>query len=240
MGKPKLKLKFKHGFVIAIDGPAGAGKSTVSRQLAVALGGVLLDTGAMYRGVAYYAVKEGKKTAKDLSAIAKRLHFDVDRSDGHTLLVNKENLGTKLRTETVSAMASSVSRFKGVRLSLTRRQRAIGRELSKKLPVVMEGRDIGTVVFPKAMFKFYVTASPEVRAERRLSQLKKQGMQGASLKEVLKQQEARDDQDSTRKLAPLRCSEDAVVVDTSSMGITQVVRFMAGHIRNYFDLTEST
>lgn len=224
-------LKFKHGFVVAIDGPAGAGKSTVSRQLAEALGGVLLDTGAMYRGVAFHALKDGSKTAKEFGAIARKLHFDVDR-DGHTLLVNEENLGTRLRTEEVSAMASSVSRFKSVRDALTRRQRGLGRLLAKKMPVVMEGRDIGTVVFPTAKFKFYVTASPEVRAERRLAQLKRHGVTGATLRSILRQHEERDEQDSTRKLAPLKCPEDAIVVDTSTMSIPQVVRFMSDHIRN--------
>ncbi len=236
MNRHEARHKFRHGFIVAIDGPAGAGKSTVSRQLAVALGGVLLDTGAMYRGVAFYAVLEDARTAKAYGAIAKTLHFDVDKDDAHTLLVNREDLGAKLRSEAVSAKASDVSKYKGVRLVLTRRQRALGRQLSKKIPVVMEGRDIGTVVFPEATFKFYVTARPEVRAERRLAQLRKQGMHGAPLKEVLRQLGARDEQDSTRKLAPLRCAEDAVVVDTSSMGIAQVVRFMADHIRNTMSL----
>ena len=235
MEKHEPILKFKRGFVVAIDGPAGAGKSTVSRQLALALNGVLLDTGAMYRGVAYFALKEGRKTAKDFGIIAKRLEFQVAK-DGHTLLIDGQDLGHKLRTEEVSAMASSVSRFKMVRLALTRRQRSLGRELSKKVPVVMEGRDIGTVVFPKAKFKFYVTASPEVRAERRLTQLKKQGLRAGTLRAILKQQENRDEQDSTRKLAPLRCPEGAVVVDTSSMGIPQVVHFMGDHIRNVITL----
>jgi cytidylate kinase len=226
----------KKGFIVAIDGPAGAGKSTVSRQLALTLDGVLMDTGAMYRSVAFYAILEGAKTAREFGAIARRLHFDMDR-DRQVLLVDGEDLGSKLRTEQVSAMASSVSRFKSVRSVLTRRQRALGRALAKKFPVVVEGRDIGTVVFPKIRFKFFVTASPEVRAKRRVDQLKKQGVR-ASMKEVLKALEERDAMDANRAVAPLRCPEDAVIVDTSTMQIAQVVQFMHDHVRNALALRD--
>lgn len=224
----------KKGFIVAIDGPAGAGKSTVSRQLALTLEGVLMDTGAMYRSVAFYAVLEGAKTAREFGAIAKRLSFDMDR-EKQVLLVDGEDLGTKLRTEQVSAMASSVSRFKSVRSALTTRQRSLGRDLAKKFPVVVEGRDIGTVVFPKIRFKFFVTASPEIRAKRRVDQLKKQGVR-TSLKEVLKALEERDAMDSNRAVAPLRCPDDAVIVDTSTMQIPQVVKFMHDHIRNSLEM----
>lgn len=225
----------KKGFIVAIDGPAGAGKSTVSRQLALTLEGVLMDTGAMYRAVAFYAVLEGRKTAREFGDIARRLKFDMDR-ERQVLLVDGEDLGTKLRTEQVSSMASSVSRFKSVRSALTARQRSLGRDLAKRFPVVVEGRDIGTVVFPKIRFKFFVTASPEVRARRRVEQLRKQGVR-ASTKEVLKAMEERDAMDSNRAVAPLRCPEDAVIVDTSSMQIPQVVHFMHDHIRNALALT---
>ena len=221
----------KEGFIVSIDGPAGAGKSTVSRQLALALEGVLMDTGAMYRAVAFYAVLEGSKTAREFGDIARRLKFDMDR-ERQLLLVDGEDLGTKLRTEQVSSMASSVSRFKSVRSALTTRQRSLGRALAKKFPVVVEGRDIGTVVFPKIRFKFFVTASSEIRAKRRVDQLKKQGVRGVSMKEVLKAIEERDAMDSNRAVAPLRCPEDAVIVDTSTMQISQVVHFMHDHIRN--------
>lgn len=223
-------LHFKKGFIVSIDGPAGAGKSTVSRQLAEALGGVLLDTGAMYRSVAYFALATNLKLAKDFGNIARALEFDYDQ-ETKILNINGENLGAKIRSEEVSAMASSVSRFKSVRAALTKRQRTLGKKLSRKVPVVMEGRDIGTVVFPEAQYKFFVTASEEVRAERRLKQLKKLGIKGESLKSVLKQQQSRDHQDSHRKIAPLRCPEGAIVVDTSSMGISQVVHFLCDHIR---------
>ena len=232
--KPLL-MHGRRGYVVAIDGPSGAGKSTVSRLLAIALGGRLLDTGAMYRAVAYRALKEDAKSEEEISHIAKRLKFKSDRLSD-TLLIDGEDLGLKLRNQAVSEMASTVSRYKEVRAVLTRRQRTLARQWARRLPVVVEGRDIGTVVFPKVPFKFYVTASPEVRAARRFAQLKKQGAKGITLKSVLKQHEGRDRQDSTRKIAPLKCPEDAVVVDTSSMGISQVVHFMRDHIKGQVTL----
>lgn len=221
----------KGGFIVSIDGPAGAGKSTVSKNLAEALEGMLLDTGGMYRSVAYYAIREGVKRAADLGKLARRLEFDVD-AETKKLLTNGEDLGSRIRTEEVSNNASSISAFKAVRTALTTKQRKLGKKWAKKIPVVVEGRDIGTVVFKSAPFKFFVTASAEVRAERRLAQLERQGVTGLSIKAILKQNEARDKQDSTRKIAPLKCPDDAVIVDTSTMAINQVVHFMNDHIRN--------
>ncbi len=227
MSRPRKSPK---GFIVAIDGPSGAGKSTVSRQLADALEGLLLDTGGMYRSVAYYAVREGAVRSEDLRKVASRLDFDVDRKT-KVLLVNGVDLGPRLRTEEVSHMASEISKYRGVRQALTRGQRRLAKKWAKHSPVVVEGRDIGTVVFPQVPFKFFVTASAEVRAKRRLAQLRKQGVKGISLQKVLKQNQVRDEQDSTRKIAPLKMADDAVVVDTSTMRITQVVRFMHDHIK---------
>lgn len=224
-----MKKKSKKGYVVAIDGPSGAGKSTVSRQLAEALKGRLLDTGAMYRSVGYFSLKAGIKEEKKISDIAKKIKFKEDKT-GESLLINGESLGNRLRTERVSQMASYVSQFKKVREVLTKHQRSLAKSWSQKIPVVVEGRDIGTVVFPDVEFKFYVTASAEVRAERRYQQLRKLGTKGETYKAILKQIEERDYRDSHRKLAPLKCAEDAVVVDTSHMGINQVVKFMADHI----------
>lgn len=216
--------------VVTIDGPAGAGKSTVSRMLADELGGMLLDTGGMYRSVAYFAIKSEAKTAKEYAKIARSLEFDIEPKN-KVLLVNGEEMGHRLRTQKVSEMASFVSKFKGVRAVLTRWQRRLGKKWGKKLHIVVEGRDIGTVVFPDVRFKFFVTADAEVRAERRYQQLKRQGTKGISLKEILKQNISRDRQDTERKIAPLKCPKDAVVVDTSAMGIAQVVKFMKTHIQ---------
>lgn len=222
------------GYVVAIDGPSGAGKSTVSRQLAESLGGRLLDTGAMYRSVAYLSLKRAAETEEDVAKVARSVKFKV-APDGESLLVNGEALGAKLRSPKVSQMASRVSSYRVVREVLTKKQRALARQWAKRIPVVVEGRDIGTVVFPKVPFKFYVTADARVRAERRYRQLKRHGAK-VTFKEILKQHEERDERDSTRKLAPLKCAEDAVVVDTSSMGISQVVQFMHDHIHAHVTL----
>lgn len=224
-----MKNTVKKGYIVAIDGPSGAGKSTVSRQLAEALHGRLLDTGAMYRSVGYFCLKSEVKDEKKINLIATKLKFEADKS-GDGLLVNGEPLGNRLRTEKVSQMASYVSQFKKVREVLTKHQRSLAKKWARKIPVVVEGRDIGTVVFPDVEFKFYVTASAEVRAERRYQQLKKLGTKGMTYKKILKQIEERDHRDSHRKLAPLKCAEEAVVVDTSHLGIHQVVKFMADHI----------
>ena len=226
----------KRGFIVAIDGPSGAGKSTVSRQLAEVLGGRLLDTGAMYRSVAYFSMKERAQTERDCSRIAQGLKFSMDERKGGMLLVNGEDLGHRLRSPRVTQQSSLISRFASIRKILTTEQRLLAKHWSRRVPVVVEGRDIGTVVFPSVEFKFFVTADPEVRARRRYLQLKRQGSKGITFKEILKQHQQRDTQDSHRKIAPLRCPDDAVVVDTSSMGIAQVVRFMRDHIRGQINL----
>ena len=225
----KRKSPVSKGFVISIDGPSGAGKSSVSRNLAIALEGRLMDTGAMYRSVAYFSVKKKVDDEEAVAQIARALKFSVDPKT-QVLLVNDKDLGQKIRTQKIGAMASKVSQFKKVRALLTSKQRRLGKQLSRKFPVVVEGRDIGTIVFPKVDFKFFVTADPKVRAERRYHQLKAHGNTKITLKEILKQNAARDRADSSRKLAPLKCAEDAIVVDTSHMGMTQVVNFMCDHI----------
>ena len=230
-----MKPALKKGYIVAIDGPAGAGKSTVSRQLAEALRGRLFDTGSMYRSVGYYAIKAGTKDEKKIGVIAAKLKFKSDESE-ESFTVNGEALGARLRTERVSQMASFVSQFKLVREVLTKQQRTLAKDWAKKIPVVVEGRDIGTVVFPDVEFKFFVTASAEVRADRRYQQLKKNQMRGVKYDEILKQIQDRDRRDSNRKLAPLKCAEDAVVVDTSHMGIHQVVLFMRDHIVQHLKL----
>lgn len=230
--KPKTIYK---GVIVAIDGPSGAGKSTVSRQLADALEGMLLDTGGMYRSVAFFAMQEGITRSTDLKKLASRLEFDVDK-DSKVLLVDGRDLGSKLRNEIVSRAASDISKFRQVREALTRKQRRLAKKWARQFPVVVEGRDIGTVVFPGAPFKFFVTASEEVRAQRRMAQLRKQGIQNVTLEKTLRENAARDKQDTTRKIAPLRVADDSVVVDTSSMGISQVVRFMHDHIRGRLNL----
>lgn len=218
------------GYIVAIDGPAGAGKSTVSRKLAELLDGKLLDTGAMYRAVGYFALREKATRDPQYREIARRLQFDMDPKTGATL-VDGVDLGHRIRSEKVSLKASEISQDSEVRRILTQRQRAMARKWSRRFPIIVEGRDIGTVVFPKVRFKFFVTASNEIRAHRRYEQLKRQGVKGVRLSAILKQQERRDHQDASRRVAPLRCPKDAVVVDTSNLVISQVVVFMASHIQ---------
>lgn len=227
----RAKKRKPSGYVVALDGPAGAGKSTVSRLLADTLEGRLLDTGAMYRAVAYYALKSGIDSEKELGTIARDTKFSFNPKS-QSLLVDGKDLGLKLRTQRVSSMASYVSKYKKVRDALTRKQRALGRQWAKRYPVIVEGRDIGTVVFPKVDFKFFVTADLKVRAKRRFQEMKHHGQKG-TYKGILKQMEARDLQDSSRKIAPLSCPDDAIVVDTSLMGIQQVVLFMQAHIKGH-------
>lgn len=218
------------GFVIAIDGPAGAGKSTVSRCLAEALPGKLLDTGVTYRSVAYLAIQGRATDEEQFQKIASQLEFAWDET-GLKLLTNGKDLGVEIRTEEISQMASHVSRFPSVRKILTEKQRNLGIRGSAESVVVAEGRDIGTVVFPDTPHKFYVTADAPVRAERRYQQLKEMGEKNITLEEVLKQQLERDKQDSTRKAAPLQCAKDATVVDTSNLSIEAVVRFIVNHVK---------
>lgn len=234
---PAKKKKLPR-IIVAVDGPSGAGKSTVSHQLAVALHGVLLDTGAMYRSVAWYAMQTGAETAEEFARIAKDLKFEIDTGT-QKLLVNGEDPGHTLRSQGMSHMASLVSKEPSVRKALTLRQRKIAHDWSRKCPIVVEGRDIGTVVFPEVRFKFFVTADPRTRAERRREQLKKQGMKPPPLKELIEQIEERDERDSTRKVAPLKCAQDAIFVDTTSLDIKQVVTFMMDHIRGVLELLES-
>jgi cytidylate kinase len=223
------RRKKEAGIIVAVDGPSGAGKSTVSQQLAQALHGVLLDTGAMYRSVAWYAMQVGAETPEEFGKIARALKFEIT-GDTHKLLVNGTDPGSELRSQGVSHMASMVSKETSVRKVLTRRQRDLAKRWSRKCPIVVEGRDIGTVVFPYVRFKFFVTADAKTRATRRREQLQKQGLKSPSLKELTKQIEERDARDSTRKVAPLKCAKDAIFVDSTSLDIRQVVKFMMDHI----------
>ena len=204
--------------VIAIDGPAGSGKSTLAKLLAARLGYAYLDTGAMYRAVAYLALRDGVATDDGLSlaALAReaRLSFTAD---GH-ILAGDRDVSEEIRRPAVSAAVSEVSAHAEVRAVLLDEQRRIGADQD----VVIEGRDIGTVVFPEAPVKLYLTASPEVRAERRRRELIAGG-EHVGAAETLQAIVARDAYDSARTVAPLRRAADAVELDTSGLDIEQVV-----------------
>jgi len=213
--------------VIAIDGPAGSGKSTVARLVARQLGYVYLDTGAMYRTVAYLALKDGVALddAASLSALTRSAHIGFT-PDGK-VEAREEDVTEEIRRPSVSAAVSEVSAHERVRELLVEEQR----RLATGADVVMEGRDIGTVVFPDARLKVFLTARPDVRAERRRKELVAKG-EHTTLAETQAAIEARDEYDSSRAVAPLVKAADAVEIDTSEMTIDQVVAAVARLVRD--------
>lgn len=207
--------------VVAIDGPAGSGKSTVARMLAKRLGFTHVDTGALYRGVALLAIR-AKVPLTDETAVAAAAHDAKlefrQLEDGNLLHINGENVHRQIRTEEVSQASSKVSAYPSVRALLLGFQR----ELGKNGGIVLEGRDIGTVVFPDAGVKVFLTASIEARAKRRTMELAAKGT-AVELDRVMAEMAQRDKQDSERPISPLKQAADAVLVDTSSMSIESVL-----------------
>lgn len=205
---------------IAIDGPGGAGKSTIAKQLAERLGLEYIDTGAMYRAIALKLMRAGIPT-DDEAAIAGVLPgTDLDFSEGRIFL-DGEDVSDSIRTQEVSMAASNSSRFPCVRTKLVDLQRKIAAGKS----VVMDGRDIGTVVLTDAEVKIFMTADPMVRAKRRYSELVAKGAD-ADLETIYEEIKERDYQDTHRELTPLRQAEDAILLDTSEMTIAEVVDFI--------------
>ena len=205
------------GIIVAIDGPAGAGKSTISRKLAESLGYILVDTGALYRAVALGASTRGIDASDGPALGAMASELKLAFVDGE-LEVDGARPGERLRTSDMGLGASKVSAHPEVRAALLGVQRAMGEEGG----VVLEGRDIGTVVYPDAELKIFLVASNEERARRRLAELLQQG-ETTTLASVLGDLEVRDARDAQRAVAPLRMAEDAVKVDTTGRTIEQVV-----------------
>jgi cytidylate kinase len=210
--------------IVTIDGPSGAGKSTISQLLAARLGFAFLDTGAMYRAVGLKIERTGTD-CDDSDALAQLLagiDLQLLADAGETrVILDGEDVSEAIRTPEMSMVASRVSALPAVREKLT----ALQREIGSRGEVVAEGRDMGTVVFPGAAWKFFLDATPEERARRRVLQLREKG-QPVDEKETLALIVERDRADSSRALAPLKPAEDGVVIDSSKMSIAEVVAFM--------------
>lgn len=208
-------------FNIAIDGPAGAGKSTIAKQLAKKLGYIYVDTGAMYRAISLYLIR--KNIAADdvdgIKSVLDDINIKLEYDNGtQVVMLNGENVNGLIRTEEVGAMTSASSKNACVREKLVELQRAIAAEKD----VIMDGRDIGTCVLPNANLKIYLTASSKTRAERRWKEYQEKGIE-CDINKIEEDIIARDNQDMTREVSPLKQADDAVLVDSSDMTIDEVI-----------------
>lgn len=226
----------KAPFIVAVDGPAGTGKSSVTKRLADLLGLIHIDTGALYRGIAFLCSEEeiplqwSPAEEKRIIEIAKfvKLEFrrNPKRNPANRLYVNGKDVTPFIRTPEMSMMASKVSAIPAVRDALLELQRTLG----KTAPSILEGRDIGTVVFPDATLKFFLTASIDERAKRRLAELEAAGADTPSYEELREQMRLRDEGDMTRAIAPLKKAPDAIELDTTQFTLDQVVQKMSKFI----------
>jgi len=221
----------KNRVVVAIDGPAGAGKSTLTRRVAGKLGFVYIDSGAMYRAVALEALRTGTDLDDEarLERLAREARIEFEPG-GSRVLLDGEDVSAAIRAPEISPAASRVSVFSGVRRALVEKQREMGAAAS----VVMEGRDIGSVVFPDAEVKIYLDADPAVRAERRVREMEEKG-QTLEAAEVEREIRERDRRDSTRADSPLVRAPDAVYVDTTSMSVEEVEQAILEIVRKRID-----
>ena len=217
------------GYNVAIDGPAGAGKSTIAKLVAKEKGYIYVDTGAMYRGLAIHFIKKGIK-AEDIKGIVEACKDAevsiVYENDVQQIYLNGENVTAMLRTEEVGNMASKTSAIPAVREKLLELQRTLAREKD----VIMDGRDIGTNILPNADVKIYLTASVETRATRRYKELLEKGENGV-YEEIAQDIKERDERDMNREIAPLKQAEDAILVDSSEMTIDEVVKTICSYCK---------
>lgn len=211
--------------VIAIDGPAGAGKSTISKLIAKNLGINYIDTGAMYRAITYKCIKEDIDVNDIQRVVDLCSRTDVDFVDNYIYL-DGQRLNEEIRTLQVSSRVSDVAKIPQVREFLLKKQREIG----KRSDVILDGRDVGTHIFPDAKYKFFLNASAQERGRRRYQELIDKG-QSVVLEEIIEDIKKRDYIDSTREVAPLVKADDAIEVDTTSMTIDQVVTYISDMVR---------
>lgn len=210
---------------IAMDGPAGSGKSTVARRIAEKLGLLYLDSGAMYRAVTLLAIQEGlEPNSPKLIDRVKTCHIEFT-DNGKTILLNTENVSVQIRTPAVNRWVADVAKIPEIRCEIVKHQQRIGAAGN----IVAEGRDLTTIVFPDADFKFYLDASVTERARRRLAELQTQDVD-ITLTAVETEIRERDEKDITRSHSPLRAADDAIIVDTTNKTIEEVVDFIVEHI----------
>ena len=209
--------------IIAIDGPSGAGKSTVAKLLSKELGFEYIDTGAMYRALAYKAYQQNIDiNENDIEEMLKTTNITYYDNQ---IYLDGENIAKQIREEVISKASSKISALKNVREKMVELQRKIAADKN----VILDGRDIGTIVFPNADYKFFITASMEERAKRRFEQLKASNIE-ADYKIVLQDIIKRDENDSTRQFSPLRMAEDALLIDTTNLDIQSVIKTIAQYI----------
>jgi cytidylate kinase len=220
----------KHPFLLTIDGPAGVGKTTLAQAVARELDITYLDSGAMFRAVAYMLGPESVSWSEDrLQQSLQDLQFSLHKSSKESqLLVNSSPLGPEIRNENVGLVASSLGLRPSVRSHLKAQQQKLGQQSS----LVAEGRDMGSVVFPKADFKFFLQASPRERARRRWLQLQEQG-QAADLAQIEEDMQLRDTQDQQRQLAPLLPATEAIIIDTTSLSQKQALQAILERVMSF-------
>ncbi len=215
--------------IIAIDGPSGAGKSTVSRGAAQEMGFTYIDTGAMYRAVGLKATRSGISTTDEeaVSKMMEDIKIDIRHIDScQHIFLDGQDVSELIRTPEISIAASNVSKIAAVREKMVELQREIG----KSRDTVMDGRDIGTKVFPNAEYKIFLTASAKTRARRRYDELIKKG-ENVTFDDVLGDMILRDETDSTRALSPLRAADDAKIIDTSSLTLKQSIDAVVSYVK---------